>query len=114
MGKDFGIRMSGDVKVIELKGKITIGSGDLKMRETIHQALGDGSKKILIDMAGVTTIDSSGVGELVGCYTTATHKGAKLKLMNLPNKIQDVLTVTQLITVFDVYSSEAEAVASFA
>jgi anti-anti-sigma factor len=106
-------RDAGDVKVIELKGKITIGSGDLQMREAIHGCLDGGCKKILVDMKEVTTIDSSGVGELVGCYTTAMHKGAKLKLMNLPPKITDVLTVTQLITVFDVYENEAEAVASF-
>jgi anti-sigma B factor antagonist len=102
-----------DVKIIELHGKITIGSGDLQMREAIHAALAAGGHKILVDMKDVTTIDSSGVGELVGCYTTATHKGAKLKLLNLPPKISDVLTVTQLITVFDVFSDEKEALASF-
>ena len=103
----------GDVRVIDLKGKITIGSGDLQMREAIHQALNGGVTKILVNMKEVSTIDSSGVGELVGCYTTATHKGAKLKLVSLPPKISDVLTVTQLITVFDVYDSEQDAVASF-
>ncbi len=107
------IRDAGDVKVIELKGKITIGAGDLQMREAIHQALNGGSTKILVNMKEVATIDSSGVGELVGCYTTATHKGAKLKLVHLPEKIHDVLTVTQLITVFDVYQDEREALASF-
>ena len=103
----------GDVKVIDLKGKITIGAGDLQMREAIHAALAAGGQKILVNMKDVTTIDSSGVGELVGCYTTATHKGAKLKLVSLPAKISDVLTVTQLITVFDVFEDEKEAVASF-
>ena len=106
-------RDAGDVRVIQLKGKITIGAGDLQMREAIHGCLDSGCKKILVDMKEVTTIDSSGVGELVGCYTTAMHKGAKLKLMNLPPKITDVLTVTQLITVFDVYVNEPEALASF-
>jgi anti-sigma B factor antagonist len=107
-------RDAGDVKVVELKGKITIGAGDLQMREAIHNVVNAGAKKILIDMKDVQTIDSSGVGELVGCYTTATHKGAKLRLVNLPPKINDVLTVTQLITVFDVYDNEAEALKSFA
>ena len=107
------IRDVGDVKVIDLKGKITIGSGDLQMREAIHAALNGGSQKILVNMKDVATIDSSGVGELVGCYTTATHKGAKLKLVHLPPKISDVLTVTQLITVFDVYENEGEALGSF-
>ncbi|MGE5347011.1 MAG: STAS domain-containing protein [Acidithiobacillales bacterium] len=114
MAKTVTTRDSGDIKIIELHGKITIGSGDLQMREGIHAALASGVKKIIIDMKDVSTIDSSGVGELVGCYTTATHRGAKLKLMSLPPKISDVLTVTQLITVFDVFSDEKEAVASFA
>jgi len=114
MSKNVTTRDSGDIKIIELHGKITIGSGDLQMREGIHAALAAGAKKLIIDMKDVTTIDSSGVGELVGCYTTATHRGAKLKLMSLPPKISDVLTVTQLITVFDVFSDEKEAIASFA
>ncbi len=113
MNKNASIRKIGDITVVELKGKITIGAGDLQMREAIHAVLAEGTRKLIVDMSQVTTIDSSGVGELVGCFTTATHKGAKMKLMNLPAKISDVLTVTQLITVFDVYSSEAETVASF-
>ena len=114
MNKNASIRKVGEVTIIELKGKITIGAGDLQMREAIHAVLNEGSRKLIVDMSQVTTIDSSGVGELVGCFTTATHKGAKMKLMSLPAKISDVLTVTQLITVFDVYPNEAEAVASFA
>lgn len=113
MNKNASIRKAGEITVVELKGKITIGAGDLQMREAIQAALAEGARKLIVDMSAVTTIDSSGVGELVGCFTTATHKGAKMKLMNLPAKISDVLTVTQLITVFDVYSNEAEAVASF-
>jgi anti-sigma B factor antagonist len=103
----------GDVKIVELHGKITIGAGDLQMREAIHAAVSGGATKLIVDMKDVTTIDSSGVGELVGCYTTATNRGAKLELLNLPPKISDVLTVTQLITVFDVFTNEKEAVASF-
>ena len=113
MNKNASIRKVGEVTIIELKGKITIGAGDLQMREAIHAALAEGARKLVVDMSQVSTIDSSGVGELVGCFTTATHKGAKMKLMNLPAKISDVLTVTQLITVFDVYPTEAEAIASF-
>ena len=113
MAKTVTTRDSGDIKIIELHGKITIGAGDLQMREGIQTALAAGAKKLIVDMKDVTTIDSSGVGELVGCYTTATHRGAKLKLMSLPPKISDVLTVTQLITVFDVFTDEREAIASF-
>ena len=82
------MRDVGDVKIVELHGKITIGAGDLQMREAIHAAVNGGATKLLVDMKDVTTIDSSGVGELVGCYTTATHKGAKLKLVNLPPEDQ--------------------------
>ena len=105
------VRESGGVQIVELKGKITIGSGDVQLRETINKLVDSGKKHILVDMKDVTTIDSSGIGELVGCYTSVTNKGGKLKL--LPPKINDVLTVTQLITVFDVYESESEALASF-
>ena len=107
------VRESGKVTIIELKGKITIGSGDIQLRDTITKLLESGKINILVNMNEVTSIDSSGIGELVGCYTTVTNKGGKLRLLHLPPKIQDVLTVTQLITVFDVYENETEAVASF-
>jgi anti-sigma B factor antagonist len=102
------------VSILDLKGKITIGSGDVQLRETINKLVDAGKKNVLISMKEVTTIDSSGIGELVGCYHSVTNKGGKLKLVHLPPKISDVLTVTQLITVFDVYESEPEALASFA
>jgi anti-sigma B factor antagonist len=107
------LRDSGKVSIIELKGKITIGSGDIQLRDLITKLLEGGKQNILVNMNDVTAIDSSGIGELVGCYTTVTNKGGKLRLLHLPPKIQDVLTVTQLITVFDVYENETEAVASF-
>jgi len=107
------VRDSGNVSIIELKGKITTGSGDIQLRDTISKLLDAGKKEILINLKDVTSIDSSGIGELVGCYTTVTNKGGRLRLLHLPPKIQDVLTVTQLITVFDVYENEPEAVASF-
>jgi anti-sigma B factor antagonist len=113
MKSSIAIRTIGDVTFVDLKGKITIGVGDLQMREGIRQVLASGAEKIVVNMKDVTTIDSTGVGELVGCYNAAMNRGAKLKLMCLPSKISDVLTVTQLITVFDVYNTEAEAIASF-
>ncbi len=102
------------VSILDLKGKITIGSGDVQLRETINKLVEDGKRNILINMQDVTTIDSSGIGELVGCYSSVTKKGGKLKLLHLPPKISDVLTVTQLITVFDVFEAEPEAIASYA
>ena len=107
------VRDRGDVRIVELSGKITIGSGDVKIRELIDEALAAGKKNIVLDLAGVSTIDSSGIGEMVACYTTVTKKGGHLKLLRLSPKINDILQVTQLITVFEVFDDEAEAVRSF-
>ena len=106
-------RTSGNVEIISLQGKITIGSGDTQLREVIANAVNGGKTNILLDLSGVTTIDSSGIGELVGSYTTVTNRGGKLKLLHLPAKLNELLHVTQLITVFEVYENEQEAAASF-
>jgi anti-anti-sigma factor len=108
------VRQRGDVTILDLKGKITIGAGDIQLRNAVQEAMNSGTNKILIDMKDVSTIDSSGIGELVSAYTTATNRGTKLKLANLPSKVSDILTITQLITVFDVYDNEADAIKSFA
>lgn len=110
---NFTTRMREDVTILPLKGKITIGVGDVAVRNAIQQALDSGAKKILIEMSGVTTIDSSGIGELVSAYTTTSNHGGRLKLCCLPPKITDMLTITQLITVFEVYDDEEEAIVSF-
>jgi anti-sigma B factor antagonist len=110
----FNVRQSGDVTILDLSGRITIGSGEEALRNSMQEIINNGAQKILINMSGVTMIDSSGIGELVSAYTTATGRGAKLKLANLPAKVSDILTITQLITVFDVYDTESEAVQSFA
>lgn len=101
------------VTILDLGGKITIGKGDVALREAVHQTLEGGAAKVLINLNDVTTIDSSGVGELVSAFTTATNRGAKLKLANLPAKVNDILQITQLITVFEVFDSEDEAIRSF-
>ena len=106
-------REANGVEIIKLEGKITIGSGDSQLREVISNAINAGKSKILLDMSGVTTIDSSGIGELVGSYTTVTNRGGKLKLLHLPAKLNELLHVTQLITVFEVYDSDDEALKSF-
>ena len=111
---DVSKRQVGDVTILDLKGKITIGTGDAQLRAAVQDALSSGASKVLINMAGVTTIDSSGIGELVSAYTTTTSRGGKLKLFNLPAKVTDILMITQLITVFEVFDSEQEAVESFA
>jgi len=101
------------IEILSLQGKITIGSGDVQLRDLISQCMNDGKTNILLDMSGVSTIDSSGIGELVGSFTTVTNRGGRLKLLHLPGKVTDLLQVTQLITVFEVHDDEAKAVASF-
>jgi anti-sigma B factor antagonist len=106
-------RSADGVEIIKLEGKITIGAGDTQLREVISNAIAAGRTNILLDLSGVTTIDSSGIGELVGSFTTATNRGGKLKLLHLPAKLNELLHITQLITVFEVYDNEAEALKSF-
>ena len=101
------------VTILEVEGKVTIGKGDVVLREAVQHAMGDGPAKLLIHLGDVTTIDSSGVGELVSAFTTVTNRGGKLKLLKLPPKVNDILQITQLITVFEVFESEDEAVKSF-
>ena len=106
-------RQEAGITVLEPKGKITIGKGDVALRDSVRDALEAGSRDILIDLHEVTTIDSSGIGELVSAYTTVTNRGGKLKLLSLPPKVQDILQITQLMTVFDVFDDEIEALQSF-
>jgi anti-sigma B factor antagonist len=106
-------RTADGIEIISLQGKITIGAGDTQLREVITNAVNEGKNKILLDLSGVTTIDSSGIGELVGSFTTVTNRGGKLKLLHLPAKLNELLHVTQLITVFEVYENEQEAIKSF-
>ena len=108
-----GERKQGDVTILDVKGKITIGVGDVALRESVGQALESGAKNLLINLADVSTIDSSGIGELVSAFTTVTNRGGKLKLSSLPPKVTDILQITQLITVFEVYDDEAEALGTF-
>lgn len=109
----FNERRVGEAVVVDLKGKLTLGSGDVRLRQIIRDLLDRGEKRIVLDLGGVSYMDSAGVGELVASYTTAEAQGAELKLLNLTAKIRDLLQFTQLITVFDTFDDEAEAVASF-
>ena len=106
-------RQAGDVTVLDMSGKITIGEGSVSLRTAIRRLLEEGKKRILLNLAGVSYVDSSGIGELVSSYTAINKEGGQLKLLNLTQKIQDLLTITKLLTVFDVYDSEAEALNSF-
>ena len=107
-------RPVGDVTVLDMDGKITIGEGSVALRSAIRRLLEEGKKKILLNLAKVGYIDSSGIGELVSSYTAiGKEPEGQLKLLNLTQKLEDLLTITKLLTVFDVYDSEEEAMASF-
>jgi len=106
-------RQAGDVTVLDMSGKITIGEGSVALRSAIRRLLEEGKKRILLNLAGISYVDSSGIGELVSSYTAINKEGGQLKLLNLTQKIQDLLTITKLLTVFDVYESEADALNSF-
>ena len=106
-------RQAGDVTILDLSGKITIGEGSVHLRETVRRLLGEGKKKILMNLGGIGYIDSSGIGELVSSFTTVNREGGKLKLLNLTQKVQDLLAITKLLTVFDTYDDESEALSSY-
>jgi len=103
----------GTVVVLRFKGKMTIGVGDVLLREAVREELAKGSRNIVLDLSELSTIDSTGVGELVSAFTSVTSQGGKFKLVGGPQKLEDVLQITQLITVFDVYSDAREAVEAF-
>ncbi len=106
-------RQAGDVTILDMNGKVTIGEGSIALRSTIRRLLGEGKKKILLNLSGVGYVDSSGIGELVSSFTAVNKESGSLKLLNLTQKIQDLLAITKLLTVFDVYESESEALGSY-
>lgn len=101
------------VVIVDLSGRITLGEASGKLRDVVRDLLGKGNKKILLNLGDVTYIDSSGLGELVSSYTTAANQGAKVKLLNVQKKVDDLLQITKLYTVFDSFDDEAKAVSSF-
>jgi anti-sigma B factor antagonist len=106
-------RTVGDVHILDCSGKITLGEGTMTVRNSVREILNNGGKKIILNLNDVNYIDSSGIGELVSSYTTVTNAGGKLKLLNLTNKIQELLQITKLLTVFDAHNDEKVALASF-
>ena len=106
-------REVGGVTIVEPKGKITIGAGDAALRGAIDGAIQGSSPKILLDLKGIKKMDSSGLGELIAAHNTVTEAGGSIKLVNLPAKLHGVLGITQIVSVFDVFDDENEAVASF-
>jgi anti-sigma B factor antagonist len=108
------IRQVGDVTVVDVSGRITLGEGSAALREVMRDLVTKNQKKILLNLGDVTYIDSSGIGELVSGFTTVTNSGGNLKLLNLNKRVKDLLQITKLYTVFDVHEDEAGAIRSFA
>lgn len=106
-------RSAGDVKVLDLTGQITFTDGDQVLKDKIHSLVHQGHRKILANMADVTYVDSAGLGELVAAYITVTKAGGSMKLVNLTKKLTDLLSITKLLTVFDTFESEQEALRTF-
>jgi len=101
------------VTVLELSGRITLGEGSVQLRDAIRDLIAKGQRRILLDLGEVNYIDSSGLGELVSAYTTVKNQGAALKLLKLTKKVHDLLQLTKLYTVFEIFDDEASAIASF-
>jgi anti-sigma B factor antagonist len=110
---NINVRTVGDVRVIDWSGKITLGEETIALRKTVRDIVTGGDKKIVLNLADVNYIDSSGVGELVSTFTTVTNAGGHLKLLNLTKRIHQLLAITKLLTVFEVFEDEKAAVGSF-
>ena len=113
MSMKFKTRQVDGVTVLDLSGKITLGEGSVTLRDAIRDVLSKGQNKILLNMADISYIDSSGLGELVSAFTTVKNAGGELKLLQLAKKVKDVLQITKLYTVFDIKDDEAAAISSF-
>jgi anti-sigma B factor antagonist len=106
-------RHIGDVVVLDLKGKVTLGEGDELLKDKVNSIVNQGNKKIVLNLAEVPYIDSAGLGEIVRTYTTVSRQGGNLKLLGLTKRITDLLSITKLLTVFETYESESDAIRSF-
>ena len=107
------VRVVGEVTILDLKGKITLGEGDEVLKDKINSLILQNRKRILLNLADVPYIDSAGLGEIVRTYTTVSRQGGALKLVNLTKRITDLLSITKLLTVFEAYDSEPEALKGF-
>ena len=107
-------RTVGDVVIVDLSGKVTLGDGgDVVLKDKMQSLVQQGRKKVLLNLAEVSYVDSAGLGEIVRTYTTVSRQGGSLKLLNLTKRITDLLAITKLLTVFETYDTEADAVRSF-
>jgi anti-sigma B factor antagonist len=106
-------RVVGDVTILDLKGKITLGEGDETLKDKINSLVLQNRRRILLNLAEVPYIDSAGLGAIVRTYTTVTNQGGQLKLVNLTKRITDLLSITKLLTVFETFDSEPDALKSY-
>lgn len=106
-------RNVGDVVVLDLKGKVTLGAGDELLKDKVNSLVNQGHRKIILNLADVPYVDSAGLGEIVRTYTTVSRQGGSLKLLNLTKRITDLLAITKLLTVFETFDAESDAVRSF-
>ena len=114
MSVKLNTRQVGEVSVVDVAGRITLGEGSSALRDLLRDMVSKGQKKILLNLGDVSYIDSSGIGELVSGFTTVTNSGGDLKLLNLNKRVKDLLQITKLYTVFDVHEDEAGAIRAFA
>ena len=113
MNPEVVVRAVGNVAIVDMTGRFTLGEGCGLLRDTVKELLESGRKQILLSLKGVTCIDSSGLGELAACYVTASRMGGQFKNLSAQGKVNDMLQVTRLFTVFVNFPDEAEAVRSF-
>ena len=113
MSVTLNTRQVGDVTVVDCAGRITLGEGSSSLRDKIRDLSAGGSRKIVLNLGDVSYIDSSGIGELVSSFTTVSNSGGSLKLLNLTKRVKDLLQITKLYTVFEVFEDEASALRSF-
>ncbi len=106
-------RRIGDVTVLDMDGNIRIGGSNVALKKAIQNLVAEGRNQIVLNLARVTYIDSSGLGELISSHVTSNHKGGQIKLLNLTQRFHELMTNTKLITIFDVYTDESEAIGSF-
>ena len=107
------VRHTGDVAIVDLEGRLTLGEGCGPLRDTVKDLIAKGEKKILVNLKDVTHIDSSGLGQMISCYASVNNAGGVMKMLNAQNRVHDLLTVSKLYTVFESFNDESSALISF-
>ena len=114
MSLKINIREAAEATILDMSGRISLGEALAELRDSIREALAGDQKNILLNLAEVSHIDSSGLGQLIGSYATVTSRGGQLKLLNLQKRVNDLMQITKLLTVFETYTNEEAALKSFA